>query len=216
MLVQRFCVTVDQNAYTWHGGQQHVMVIREVCPRCKASQYKKNGHVHNGTPNHHCHDCGRQVVQCCEPYLIAEAKRGLIERFLGERISLRGLCRAGGVPRKWLWGFLVQCFEALPDHLPVQPVSCQQDVLIQRLAVEADELASFVPKKAHKQWGWIAMEAKTRQIIALHVGDRRHTRAEHRWAKMPPAYRQHATFYPDQYVVYAKVIPAAQPKAISK
>jgi hypothetical protein len=21
MLVQRFCVTVDQNAYTWHGGQ---------------------------------------------------------------------------------------------------------------------------------------------------------------------------------------------------
>jgi hypothetical protein len=30
----------------------------------------------------------------------------------------------------------------LPDHLHVQPVSCTHDVLLQRLEVEADELAS--------------------------------------------------------------------------
>src|SRR5262245_9298644 len=80
-------------------------------------------------------------------------------------------------------------------------------------------MASFVQQKANKQWIWIAMDAKTRQIIALHVGDRSHTSAEHLWAKMPHAYRQHATFYTDytdQYVVYEKVIPAAQHKAISK
>ena len=171
MLVQRFYVTVDQNAYTWHGGQQQVMVIREVCPRCKSSQYKKNGHIHNGKQHHHCHDCGRQCVQC---------------------------------------------FEALPDHRHVQPVSCQHDVLLQRLAVEADAMASFVQKKAHKQWVWIAMDATTRQIIAFHVGDRSHTSAEHLWAKIPQAYRQHATFYTNQYVVYEQVIPAAQRKAISK
>jgi insertion element IS1 protein InsB len=104
----------------------------------------------------------------------------------------------------------------LPDHLHVHPVSCQHDVMIQRLEVEADALASFVQKKANKQWVWIAMEAHTRQIIAFHVGDRRHTSAAHLWAKMPPAYRQHATFYTDQYVVYEKVSPAAQHRAISK
>jgi len=82
--------------------------------------------------------------------------------------------------------------------------------------VEADDLASFVQKKAPKQWVWIAMDTTTRQIIAFHVGDRSHTSAEHLWAKMPPAYRQHATFYTDQYVVYAKVIPAAQHRAIHK
>ena len=49
-------------------------------------------------------------------------------------------------------------------------------MLIQRLEVEADELASFVQKKSNKQWVWIAMDAKTRQIIAFHVGDRSHTR----------------------------------------
>ena len=119
------------------------MLIRDVCPRCKSPKYKKNGHIHTGKQNHHCHDCGRQCVQCCEQYLIAEEKRGLIERLLVERISLRGICRAVGVTLKWLLGFLVQCFEALPDHLHVQPISCQHDVLIQRLEVEADELASW-------------------------------------------------------------------------
>jgi IS1 family transposase len=73
-----------------------------------------------------------------------------------------------------------------------------------------------VQKKAHKQWVWIAMDAKTRQIIAFHVGDRSHTSAEHLWAKIPQAYRQHATFYTDQYVVYEMIIPAAQHRAISK
>src|SRR5262249_35988392 len=157
-----------------------------------------------------------QFVQCCEQYLISEEKRGLIERLLIERISLRGICRAVGVTLKWLLGFLVQCLETLPEHLHVQPVSCQHDVLSQRLAVEADALASFVQKKAHKQWVWIAMDAKTRQIIAFHGGDRSHTSAEHLWARLPHAYRQHATFDTDQYVVYAKVIPAAQHRAISK
>jgi insertion element IS1 protein InsB len=135
---------------------------------------------------------------------------------LVERISLRGICRAVGVTLKWLLGFLVQCFQALPDHLHVQPVSCTQHVMIQRLEVEADEMASFVQKKANKQWIWIAMDATTRQVIAFHVGDRSRRSARRLWAKIPVTYRQHATFYTDQYVVYEGVIPAAQHKAISK
>src|SRR5262245_24714711 len=180
------------------------MVIRDVCPRCKSPKYKKNGHIRNGKQNHHCHDGGRQCVPCCEQYLISDGKRDLIERLLMARISLRGICRAAGVTLKRLLGFLVQCFEALPDHLHVHPGSCQHDVLIQRLAVEADDMVSFVQKKANKPWIWIAMDAKTRQIIAFHVGDRSHTRAEHLGAKMPPAYRLHAMFYTDHYGVYAK------------
>jgi insertion element IS1 protein InsB len=143
------------------------MVIRETCPWCKSSKYKKNGHIHNGKQNHHCHDCGRQFVQWCEQYRIAQAKRSLIERLLVERISLRGICRAVGVTLKWLWGFLVQCFEALPDHLHVHPVTCHGNVLLRRLEVEADEMASFVQKKANKQWIWMAMDATSRQVIAF-------------------------------------------------
>src|SRR4030095_4585093 len=97
-----FCGTVDQNAYSWHGGQQQTMVIREVCPRCKSDKYKKNGHIHNGKQKHHCHDCGRQFVQSFEQYRITDDKRSLIERLLVERISLRGICRAVGITLKWL------------------------------------------------------------------------------------------------------------------
>jgi insertion element IS1 protein InsB len=192
------------------------MVIREVCPRCKSSRYKKNGHIYNGKPHHHCHDCGRQCVQCCKQYLISHEQRARIERLLLERLSLRGICRAVGVTLKWLLGFLVPCCAALPDHLHVQPVCCTHDVITQRLEVEADELASCVQKQANTQWIWIAMDATTRQVITFHVGDRSRRSAKRLWAKMPQAYRQYATFYTDQYIVYDGVIPAAQHKASSK
>jgi insertion element IS1 protein InsB len=75
--------------------------------------------------------------------------------------------------------------------------------------------SSFVQKKANKQWIWIAMDTTTRQVTAFHVGDRSRTSAKCLWAKMPEACRQPVTFYTDQYMVYAGVIPAAQHRAIS-
>ena len=105
----------------------------------------------------------------------------------------RGICRAAGVSLKWLLGFLVHCLAALPDHLHVQPVICDGDVMMRRLAVEADAMASFVQKKANKQWVWSVMAARTRQIVASHVGDRSHKSAEPLWAKLPQAYRQRNT-----------------------
>jgi insertion element IS1 protein InsB len=69
------------------------------------------------------------------------------------------------------------------------------------LEVEADEMASFVQKKANKQWIWIAMDAQSRQVIAFYVGDRSRRSAKRLWAKIPEVYRQHATVYTDQYVV---------------
>jgi len=113
-------------------------------------------------------------------------------------------------------GFLVQCFEALPDHLKVQPVTCQGVVMMQRLEVEADERARFIQKKANKPWIWMAMDTRSRQVIAFHVGDCSRKSAKRLWAKIPPAYRQYAMSYTDQSVVYEGVIPAAQHRAISK
>jgi insertion element IS1 protein InsB len=192
------------------------MVLRDVCPQCKSPKYKKNGHIHTGKQNHQCQNCGRQFVQSFAQYRISDDTRALIERLLVERISLRGICRAVGVKLKWLLGFLVQCVKALPEHLHVQSVTCDGYVMMQRLEVEADEMSSFVQTKANKQWIWIAMDAKSRQVIAFHVGDRSRRSAKRLWAKIPQAYRQQATFYTDQYVVYKGVIPAAQHQAISK
>src|SRR5262245_14398422 len=192
------------------------MIIRDVCPQCKSPQYEKNGHIHHGKQNHHCHNRGRQFVQCFEPYRIAEDKRAIIERLLVERISLRGGCRAVGVTLKWLLGILIQCIEALPEHLHVWPVPGHGHVMIRRLEVETDDMSSVVQKKARKPWMWIAMDATTRQVMAFHVGDHSRKSAKHLWSKIPLAYRQHAMFHTDQYVVCKGVIPAAQHRAINK
>jgi len=88
--------------------------------------------------------------------------------------------------------------------------------MIQRLEVEADEMAGFVQKKANKPWIWLAMDATTRQVVAYHIGNRSRKSAKRLWAKMPEIYRQYAMFYTDQYVVYKRVIPVAQHRAIRK
>ena len=96
------------------------------------------------------------------------------------------------------------------------PIADTIQPLKERPILELDELWSFVQSKANKQWIWIAMDAKTRQIIAFHVGDRRGESGKALWAKMPMGYRAQATFHTDQYDVYKGVIPAAQHKAITK
>ena len=75
---------------------------------------------------------------------------------------------------------------------------------------------SVVEKKENKQWMWIAMDAKTRQILAFHVGDRSRKRAEALWAKIPALSQHPATLHTDQYDVYTGVMPAARHTAISK
>ena len=107
-------------------------------------------------------------------------------------------------------------FAACPEHLHIQFPAGPTDVVLQRLEAEADEMWSFVGKKANKQWIWIAMDAKTRQVIAFHVGDRSRESGAQLWAKVPAVYRQRAVFHTDLYEVYKGIIPAERHKAITK
>jgi insertion element IS1 protein InsB len=192
------------------------MVLREDCPRCGSSHHKKNGHIHNGKQNHRCKACGRQFVLEFEQRRVSSEHRVLIERLLQERLSLRGICRAVGVGMKWLMGFLVECYEAAPVHLNVQLPQRGELLLVHPLEAEADELWSFVGNKANPQWLWLALDARSRQVLAFHVGDRSQKSARRLWNKLPAAYRQHATFYTDAYAPYGRVIPMAQHRTISK
>src|SRR5687768_5453732 len=192
------------------------MVMREACPACGAKRYKKNGHARHGKQNHQCKACGRQFTADALDRSIASAQRRQIEHLLLERISLRGICRAVGVSLTWLLHFMVERFAACPDDLHVQVPPRPTDVVLRRLEAEADEMWSFVTKRANKQWIWIAMDATTRQVIAFHVGGRSRDSAIVLWAKIPLVYREQATFHTDQYDAYTGVIPAERHKAITK
>src|SRR4029434_1585145 len=198
------------------GGQQSTMVVREACPACGSQQFKKNSHSHTGKQNHQCQACGRQVVLHASNRVINEEQRTLVERLLRENISLHGICRAVGVSIRWLMDCMVARFQALPDHLHVQPVASPCEVIMGRLEAEADEMWSFVKQKPNRQWVWIAMDKATRQIIAFHVVDHRLESAKQLWANLPEVYHPQATFYTAQYDAYTGVIPAERHKAITK
>jgi insertion element IS1 protein InsB len=112
--------------------------------------------------------------------------------------------------------FTVACLEAAPAPWHLQPSLRPGEVILRRVEVEADERHSFVQKKANEQWLWLALDRVTRQVIAFHVGDRSRQSARQLWANLPAVYREHATFYTDQYVVYKGVIPADRHRAITK
>jgi insertion element IS1 protein InsB len=71
-----------------------------------------------------------------------------------------------------------------------------------RLTVQMDELWSFVDDKGNEQWVWLAMDAVTREIVGVHVGDRSGESAKALWRSLPPIYRQCGVFYTDRWSAY--------------
>ncbi len=165
------------------------MIVRDACPTCGSTRFKKNGHTRHGKQNHLCKACERQFSAEANYRLISQERRTLIENLLRERISLRGICRAVGVSLTWLLHFMVECFAACPDHLHVKLPEHPTKVMIHQLEAEADEMWSFVEKKENKQWIWIAMDAKSRQIIGFHVGDRSRESAKALWVFLYKLFR---------------------------
>ena len=193
-----------------------MVVVRDCCPKCASTNFKKNGHIHNGKQNNQCRDCGREFVLTPENRIISEETKELTKKMLLERISLRGICRVTGVSMDWLLGFMVNLYLELPDHLNARTLKVGNDVIIQQLEAEIDEMWSFVGKKSNKQWIWIALDAKSRQVIAFYVGDRSRKSAEALWRKIPETYQKNATFYTDLYDSYEGVIPKKQHKCVPK
>lgn len=68
--------------------------------------------------------------------------------------------------------------------------------------LEADELCSFVGKKAEKYWLWLVMNTCNRQIVAFHVGKRSKEDAEKLFEKVPDVLKNKATFFTDFWNAY--------------
>jgi insertion element IS1 protein InsB len=95
------------------------------------------------------------------------------------------------------------------------PQGCDS-LLVDPLEAQVDEPCSFVGQKANKQWLWWALDTRSRQVLAFQVGDRSRKSARRLWDQLPAIYRQHATFRPDAYAPYGRVIPQAQHRVITK
>ena len=81
--------------------------------------------------------------------------------------------------------------------------------------LELDELWSFVLKKAHQVWVWIALCRKTRQVVGYALGNRSRQTGHQLWESIPSTYRQGHCFT-DFWAAYAAVIPETQHTAVGK
>jgi insertion element IS1 protein InsB len=85
-----------------------------------------------------------------------------------------------------------------------------------RLILEADEMGSFVGKKREMWWIWVALDAETRQVVAMVAGDRSEFTARCLWGALPAEYRAGAVVFSDFWAAYAAVIPAGRHVACGK
>ncbi|HEY0460202.1 MAG TPA: IS1 family transposase [Pyrinomonadaceae bacterium] len=181
------------------------------CPRCQLSHIKRNGHTYYGKQNYQCKLCDRQFVERRET--VSEQKQELVKSLLRERISLRGICRVLKVSLTWLINFIEQLYLLTPRDLQfVVPVAAE----IELFCLEADELWSFVERRENKRWVWLILERRTRQIIALHIGDRSQDSARALWAKVPPSIKAQALVLTDCWDAYGLAIPSNQHVACEK
>ena len=82
--------------------------------------------------------------------------------------------------------------------------------------MQLDEMWSFVGKKQNKQWIWLALDADTREIVGVWIGDRSRSSAKKLWQSLPSVYRQCAVCYTDFWEAYAQVLPSKRHQAVGK
>jgi IS1 family transposase len=85
-----------------------------------------------------------------------------------------------------------------------------------KLEIECDEAWSFVANKGNKQWIWLALDKKTREIVGVYIGDRSESGARGLWNSLPAVYRQCAVCYTDFWASYQNVLPETRHKAVGK
>ena len=72
--------------------------------------------------------------------------------------------------------------------------------------LEVDEMWSFAGNKANKQWVWVALCRRTRQIVAFDVGDRSIETCYRFWLSIPLEYCS-CRSYSDFFRAYEAIFP---------
>jgi transposase-like protein len=127
-------------------------MLEAPCPSCYSKYIVKNGHIHNGKQNHLCRDCGRNFVQNPQWEVVSPEKIQRINLALNERLSLRGICRVFSVSLSWLMKHIKELFSSLPSELGSWIPDENHATKGSSIAVEADELWSFVGSKENQKW----------------------------------------------------------------
>jgi len=107
--------------------------------------------------------------------MLSDEQKGLIERLLLERLSLAGIARVRHLSEDCVQRDVNRKAAQVPRQVEVTSKPKK------RLTVQMDERWSFVNNKGAEQWVWLTVDAATRAIVELHIGDRSAASATALW-----------------------------------
>jgi IS1 family transposase/transposase-like protein len=182
---------------------------KERCPYCLGTNLRPKGWNRKKTKRRlKCSNCKKHITTNGKSWFIDRGKIELINALLLERLSLRGICRVVKISLSWLLPYISKLYDSTPDDLNYrQDKNDKNKINLQLIDSELDEMWSFVGKKKNKQWIWIALDRKTRQVIAFHIGDRSQKSAQKLWDNLPNFYKENGRFYTDDWDAYKAVFP---------
>ncbi len=131
----------------------------------------KNGSTYYGKALPKCKACQRQFVFGRTHERLSDECKRRVELILAGRISLDAICRVMEIKQHQLYAYIDELYDEAPDDLAC-PVTGDTDIELTNADCESDELWSFVGRKTNKQWLWLALDGRSRQVVALHVGNR--------------------------------------------
>ena len=183
-------------------------IIVHRCTKCNSSDIVRNGHDYKGAQKFHCHDCNAYGTLNAQGHYLEDEKATILRAYR-ERTSMRGVERIFGTARQTLARWILEEAAKLPDLADTLEDARPDDVL------ELDELWSFVLKKSNKQWIWIALCRRTRQVVAHYIGDRSEESCRKLWERIPNEYQQCCS-YSDFWQAYQKVFPNQTHQSVGK
>ena len=170
---------------------------KDRCPYCLGTNLRPKGWKTkaNGKRQRRfkCQDCKKHILLGGRNWFVSDEQLSLIQKLLLERISLRGICRVVGISLSWLLLYIKRLYAKQTTDLNYR-LPQKHQVILQLIDCELDEMWSFVHNKENKQWLWIALCRKTRQVIAFHIGGRARTDAKKLWKALPKNHTRKGLF----------------------
>jgi len=75
---------------------------------------------------------------------------------------------------------------------------------------------TFVGRRRHKVWLWLAVERTSRRLVAWVLGRRDATTARRLWQALPKRYRRYCWYFTDLFPAYVDVLPRGQHRPCPK
>lgn len=186
------------------------------CPYCLGTNLRPKGFSRNGKQRYKCQGCKKRIVLHGRQYFVSSDQVEIIGRLLLERISLRGICRVMQVSFSWLRLHIQSVYRTTPLDLNYQSLVPERVIeqregkaviFLKMMALECDEMWSFVQKKENKAWIWIALCRESRQVMAVYIGDRSAESAIELIKMIPGKEKDQYLYFTDDWDPYQTAIP---------